>query len=160
MLKLIKLVLFLIFCSRRSRSPGSGGGGGSNNLLIYSWIILYCSCELNCGNTHFKCRYDHRICHSRVKMSSTKWAAPNIRVLIANLIEHWRANAETIESSWRPKIFYRVNSAIISSFQTIWWMFVKIDYSSLPFYLLNWHKRMSLGSLKWFICSTCTFENG
>ena len=107
MLKLIKLVLFLIFCSRRSRSPGSGGGGGSNNLLIYSRIILYCSCKLNCGNTHFKCRYDHRICHSRVKMSSTNWAAPNIRVLIANLIEHCRANAETMGSNPAedPKFF-------------------------------------------------------
>ena len=130
MLKLITLVLFLIFCSRRSRSPGSGEGG--NNLLIYLRIILYCSCKLNCGNTHFKCRYDHCICHSRVKMSSTNWAAPNIRVIIANLMEHCRANAETMGSNPAedPKFFDRVNSAIISSFQKIRWMFVQIDYPS------------------------------
>ena len=82
-------------------------GGGGNNLLIYLRITLYCSCELNCANTHFKCRYDHRIYHSRVKMSSTNWAAPNIRVLIANLIEHCRANAETMGSNpaEEPKFF-------------------------------------------------------
>ena len=114
MLTFIKLVLFLIFCSRHFAVAvqGKGGvGGGGNNLLIYLRIILYCSCKLNCANTHFKCRYDHRICHSRVKMSSTNWAAPNIRVLIANLIEHCRANAETMGSNPAedPKFFYWVN---------------------------------------------------
>ena len=65
-------------------------------------------------------------------MSSTNWAAPNIRVLIANLIEHCRANAETMGSNPAedPKFFDRVNSAIISSFQKIRWMFVQIDYPS------------------------------
>ena len=67
--------------------------------------------DVNCGNTHFKCRYDHRICHSRVKMNSTNWTAPNMRVLVANLIEHCRANAETIGSNpaEEKKFFYRVN---------------------------------------------------
>ena len=32
-------------------------------------------------------------------MSSTNWAAPNIRVLIDNLIEHCRANADTMGSN-------------------------------------------------------------
>ena len=49
--------------------------------------------DLNCGNTHFKCRYNYRICHSRVKVNSTNWAAPNIRVFIANLTEDCRPKA-------------------------------------------------------------------
>ena len=55
--------------------------------------------DMYCGNTHFKCRYDHRICHSRVKMSSTNWAVPNVRVFIANFIEHCHANEETMGSN-------------------------------------------------------------
>ena len=49
--------------------------------------------DLNCGNTHFKRRYNYRICHSRVKVNSTNWAAPNIRVFIANLTEDCRPKA-------------------------------------------------------------------
>ena len=64
-------------------------------------------------------RYDHRICHSRVKMSSTNWAALNVRVIIANLIEHCRANAETMGSNPAedPKYFYRVNLQLYLRFK-------------------------------------------
>ena len=60
--------------------------------------------DMNCGNTHFKCRYDHRICHSRVKMNSTNWAALNIRVFIANLIEHCRAKAACKRTQQLPTL--------------------------------------------------------
>ena len=59
---------------------------------------------MNCGNTHFKCRYDHRICHSRVKMNSTNWAALNIRVFVANLIEHCRAKAACKRTQQLPTL--------------------------------------------------------
>ena len=47
---------------------------------------------------------------SWVKMNSTNWSAPNVWVFMAQLVEHWSANAEAMGSNpvEDPK-FFQVN---------------------------------------------------
>ena len=51
---------------------------------------------------------------SWVKMNSTNWSAPNVWVFMAQLVEHWSANAEAMGSNpvEDPK-FFQVNLSLL-----------------------------------------------
>ena len=81
-------------------------------------------------------------------MSSTNWAAPNIRVFIANLIEHCHANAETMGSNPAENFFIGLICNYIFVEKKIGWMFVQIDYPSFTLLFVKLTEENEFGIVK------------
>ena len=78
-------------------------------VIAISAIVNYArKKKLRWQHLHFICISFYVSFLSRVKMNSIHWPAPNVWVLIAQLVEHWSKNAEATDSNpvETPKIIF------------------------------------------------------